>query len=253
MNFGPCNAGAPPPLHLKFEEKETKRQLSGRSMRMKTEVKIPAGQAALDGSFIAPEGATTIVLFVHGSGSSRHSPRNQFVARTLNRAGLATLLFDLLTAEEEAVDVHTAEYRFDISMLAGRLLEVTKWTLEQKASLRIGYFGSSTGAGAALVAAAERPRDIAAVVSRGGRPDLAGDALTQVRAPTLLVVGGSDPAVIELNEQTRQLMRCEVKLEIIPHATHLFEEPGALEQVAQLAIDWFVSRVDQSPYGIPAI
>ena len=222
---------------------------------MKTEVKIPVGQAALDGSFIAPEGATTIVLFVHGSGSSRHSPRNQFVARTLNRAGLATLLFDLLTAEEETVDVHTAEYRFDISLLAGRLIQVTKWTLEQKATcnLRIGYFGSSTGAGAALVAAAERPRDIGAVVSRGGRPDLAGNALAQVRAPTLLIVGGSDPAVIELNEQARQLMRCEVKLEIIPHATHLFEEPGALEQVAQLAIDWFVSRVDQSPYGIPAI
>jgi dienelactone hydrolase len=176
---------------------------------MKTEVKIPAGQAALDGSFMAPEGTTTIVLFVHGSGSSRHSPRNQFVARALNRAGLATLLFDLLTAEEEAVDVHTAEYRFDISLLAGRLLEVTKWTLEQKASLRIGYFGSSTGAGAALVAAAERPRDIAAVVSRGGRPDLAGNALAQVRAPTLLIVGGSDPAVIELNEQARQLMLCD--------------------------------------------
>lgn len=223
------------------------------SMRMKTEVKIPAGQVALDGSFIAPEGATAIVLFVHGSGSSRHSPRNQFVARALNRAGLATLLFDLLTAEEEAVDVHTAEYRFDISLLADRLLEVTKWTLEQKANLRIGYFGSSTGAGAALVAAAELPRDIAAVVSRGGRPDLAGNALAQVRAPTLLIVGGSDPAVIELNEQARQLMRCEVKLAIIPHATHLFEEPGALEQVAQLAIDWFVSRVDQSPYDIPAI
>jgi putative phosphoribosyl transferase len=220
---------------------------------MKTEVRIPAGRAALSGSFIAPEGATAVVLFVHGSGSSRHSPRNQFVARALNRAGLATLLFDLLTAEEEAVDVHTAEYRFDISLLAGRLLEVTKWTFEQKANLRIGYFGSSTGAGAALVAAAERPRDIAAVVSRGGRPDLAGNALAQVRAPTLLIVGGSDPTVIELNEQARQLMRCEVKLEIIPHAMHLFEEPGALEQVAQLAIDWFVSRVDQSPYGIRAI
>jgi putative phosphoribosyl transferase len=224
-------------------------------MSMKTDVKIPAGQAVLDGSFIAPAGARAIVLFVHGSGSSRHSPRNQFVARALNRAGLATLLFDLLTAEEEAVDVHTAEYRFDVNLLASRLLEVTKWTLEQKATcnLGIGYFGSSTGAGAALVAAAERPRDIAAVVSRGGSPDLAGNALTEVRAPTLLIVGGSDPIVIELNEQARQLMRCEVKLEIIPRATHLFEEPGALEQVAQLTIDWFVSRVNQSPYGMPAI
>ena len=167
---------------------------------------MKAGPVTLEGNLGIPEGALGVVLFAHGSGSSRHSPRNQFVARTLNRAGLATLLFDLLTAQEEAVDVHTAEYRFDISLLAGRLLQVTKWTLEQKASLRIGYFGSSTGAGAALVAAAERPRDIAAVVSRGGRPDLAGNALAQVRAPTLLIVGGSDPAVIELNEQARQLM-----------------------------------------------
>jgi putative phosphoribosyl transferase len=209
---------------------------------MKTEVKILAGPTTLDGSLILPEGASTIILFVHGSGSSRHSPRNQFVARTLNQAGLATLLFDLLTAEEEAVDVHTVEYRFDIGLLSERLLHVTKWTLEQKATcnLRIGYFGSSTGGGAALVAAAERPQDVGAVVSRGGRPDLAGNALARVRAPTLLIVGGSDPTVIELNEQARRLMRCEVRLEIVPGATHLFEEPGALEQVAQLAVHWFV-------------
>jgi putative phosphoribosyl transferase len=211
---------------------------------MKAEVTILAGPATLDGSLMVPEGATTIVLFVHGSGSSRHSPRNQFVARTLNQAGLATLLFDLLTAKEEAADIRTAKYRFDISLLARRLLQVTEWTLGQTATrnLRIGYFGSSTGGGAALVAAAERPGEVNAVVSRGGRPDLAGSSLAQVRAPTLLIVGGSDPAVIQLNERARQQMRSEVRLEIVPGATHLFEEPGALEQVARLAVDWFASR-----------
>jgi putative phosphoribosyl transferase len=215
---------------------------------MKAEVTIPAGPATLDGSLIVPEGATTIVLFVHGSGSSRHSPRNQFVARTLNQAGLATLLFDLLTAKEEAADIRTAKYRFDISLLARRLLLVTEWTLEQTATrdLRIGYFGSSTGGGAALVAAAERSGEVNAVVSRGGRPDLAGNSLAGVRAPTLLIVGGSDPAVIALNERARQQMRCEVRLEIVAGATHLFGEPGALEQVAQLAVDWFVSRGGKS-------
>jgi putative phosphoribosyl transferase len=215
---------------------------------MKTEVTIPAGSAILEGNLTVPEGATTIVLFVHGSGSSRHSPRNQFVARTHNQAGLATLLFDLLTAKEEGADIRTARYRFDISLLARRLLQVTEWTLEQTATrgLRIGYFGSSTGGGAALVAAAERPTDVRAVVSRGGRPDLAGESLARVRTPTLLIVGGADPQVLELNEQTRGLMRCEVKLEIVPGATHLFEEPGALQQVAQLAVDWFVSRVERN-------
>jgi dienelactone hydrolase len=215
---------------------------------MKTEVTIPAGSAILEGNLTVPEGATTIVVFVHGSGSSRHSPRNQFVARTHNQAGLATLLFDLLTAKEEGADIRTARYRFDISLLARRLLQVTEWTLEQTATrgLRIGYFGSSTGGGAALVAAAERPTDVRAVVSRGGRPDLAGESLARVRTPTLLIVGGADPQVLELNEQTRRLMRCEVKLEIVPGATHLFEEPGALQQVAQLAVDWFVSRVERN-------
>jgi putative phosphoribosyl transferase len=206
------------------------------------EVQIQAGPAALSGNLSIPENATAVVLFVHGSGSSRHSPRNQFVARTLNNAGLATLLFDLLTPEEEAIDARTAELRFNIKLLAERLVHATNWAKQQKQTrdLRIGYFGSSTGGGAALVAAAERPQDIGAVVSRGGRPDLAGEALPKVQVPTLLIVGGDDDIVIELNEQARDRMRCEVKLEIIPGATHLFEEPGALERVAQLAGDWFL-------------
>ena len=206
------------------------------------EVKIPTGAATLNGTLTVPHDATVLVLFVHGSGSSRHSPRNQFVARTLNSAGLATLLFDLLTREEEAVDLHTAEHRFDISLLAERLVHATDWAMQEKSTrqLRIGYFGSSTGGGAALVAAAELPCDVGAVVSRGGRPDLAGNALPRVEAPTLLIVGGDDDVVIDLNEQARARMRCEVKLEIIPGATHLFEEAGALERVAQMAADWFV-------------
>jgi putative phosphoribosyl transferase len=206
-----------------------------------TEAQIPAGRAVLSGNLTIPENAMALVLFAHGSGSSRHSPRNQFVARTLNRAGLETLLFDLLTPEEEALDINTREHRFNIGLLAERLVHATKWTREeaQTRHLRIGYFGSSTGGAAALVAAAELPQDVGAVVSRGGRPDLAGDALPRVPAPTLLIVGGNDDVVIELNEMARDQMRCEVKLEIIPGATHLFEEPGALEQVAKLASDWF--------------
>jgi putative phosphoribosyl transferase len=209
------------------------------------EVHIAAGRATLDGNLMIADGATAIVLFVHGSGSSRHSPRNQFVARTLNDAGLATLLFDLLTPEEEAVDVYTREHRFNIGLLAERLIYATQWAKQQRETgdLRIGYFGSSTGGGAALVAAAEIPQDVGAVVSRGGRPDLAGDALPKVQAPTLLIVGGNDDIVIELNEQARDQMRCEVKLEIVPGAAHLFEEPGALEQVARLASDWFVNYI----------
>src|SRR5215475_13361524 len=206
-----------------------------------TEVQIPAGPAALSGNLTVPENAAALVLFAHGSGSSRHSPRNQFVARTLNRAGLGTFLFDLLTPEEEALDIYTREHRFNISLLAERLVSSTKWTMQQQETrdLRIGYFGSSTGGAAALVAAAELPQNVAAVVSRGGRSDLAGDALQNVQAPTLLIVGGNDDIVIELNEMARDRMRCEVKLEIIPGATHLFEEPGALEQVAKRASDWF--------------
>ncbi len=206
-----------------------------------SEVKIEAGRAVLPGNLFIPDGASGLVLFAHGSGSSRHSPRNQFVARTLNQTGLATLLFDLLTPQEEAVDMETREHRFDIELLAERLVHATKWASQQEQSskLRIGYFGSSTGGAAALVASVDVPNDIGAVVSRGGRPDLAGDALTKVRASTLLIVGGNDHVVIQLNEQARDRMRCRVKLEIIPGATHLFAEAGALEKVAKLASDWF--------------
>ena len=210
-----------------------------------TEVQIPAGRAVLSGNLTIPENAIALVLFAHGSGSSRHSPRNQFVARTLNRAGLGTLLFDLLTPEEETLDTYTREHRFNISLLADRLVHATGWAGQQaqRRDLRIGYFGSSTGGAAALVAAAELPHDVGAVVSRGGRPDLAGDALPRVQAPTLLIVGGNDDTVIELNERARDQMRCDVRMEIIPSATHLFEEAGALEQVANLASDWFVDHL----------
>src|SRR5713226_8622310 len=206
------------------------------------EVRIPAGRAMLDGNLTIADQTKALILFAHGSGSSRHSPRNQFVARTLNEAGLATLLFDLLTPEEESVDLYTREHRFDISLLAERLVHATKWTKQQKkiSDLRIGYFGSSTGGGAALVAAAELPDEVGAVVSRGGRPDLAGDALPKVKAPALLIVGGEDHVVIDLNEQARAQMKCECKIDIVPGATHLFEEPGALEKVAKVAADWFL-------------
>jgi putative phosphoribosyl transferase len=209
------------------------------------DLRIPAGPAVLEGNLIIPDNTTALVLFVHGSGSSRHSPRNQFVARQLNNAGLATLLFDLLTPEEELLDMRTAEHRFNITLLAERLIHATEWTQQQKETrdLRIGYFGSSTGGGAALVAAAELPDEVDAIVSRGGRPDLADDALPKVKAPTLLIVGGDDHVVIELNEKARAQMRCEVKLHIVPGATHLFEEPGALERVAALASDWFTNHI----------
>src|SRR5262245_34774789 len=209
------------------------------------EVQIPTERAELSGSLTIPENTKGLVLFAHGSGSSRHSPRNQFVARTLNGASLGTLLFDLLTPEEEGLDIYTREHRFNIGLLAERLVHATNWARQQDQTcdLRIGYFGSSTGAAAALVAAAELPQEVGTVVSRGGRPDLAGDALPKVQAPTLLIVGGNDDVVIELNEMARQQMRCEVKLEIVPDATHLFEEPGALEQVAKLASDWFVNHI----------
>jgi putative phosphoribosyl transferase len=209
------------------------------------EVHIAAGRATLEGNLTIPDGAAALVLFAHGSGSSRHSSRNQFVARQLNDARLATLLFDLLTPEEEAIDLRTREHRFNIGLLAERLVHATRWAQQQEQTrdLRIGYFGSSTGGAAALVAAAEISQDIRAVISRGGRPDLAGEALPKVRTPTLLIVGGNDDTVIELNEQARDRMRCEVKLEIVPGATHLFEEPGALEKVAQLASDWFVNHI----------
>ncbi|HJW37174.1 MAG TPA: alpha/beta family hydrolase [Candidatus Udaeobacter sp.] len=212
------------------------------------EVQIQAGRAVLSGNLIIPKNAAALVFFAHGSGSSRHSPRNQFVARTLNDTGLGTLLFDLLKPDEEAIDMRTREHRFNIGLLAERLVHATRWAKQQEETrdLRIGYFGSSTGGGAALVAAAQVPNDVGAVVSRGGRPDLAGDALPKVQAPTLLIVGGNDDIVIELNEMARDQMRCEVKLEIVPGATHLFEEPGALEKVAELASDWFVNHIGRA-------
>ncbi len=210
-----------------------------------SEVQIHMGRAVVSGNLNIPKEANGLVLFAHGSGSSRHSPRNQFVARTLNDAGLATLLFDLLTHEEEAIDAQTRELRFNIDLLAERLVDATKWAKHQPQTrdLRVGYFGSSTGGAAALVAAVHLPQDVGAVVSRGGRPDLAGEALTKVEAATLLIVGGNDDIVIELNEQARDRMRCDVKLDIIPGATHLFEEPGTLEKVAALASVWFAKHI----------
>ena len=198
--------------------------------------------AGLEGDLVIPEKAAAVIAFAHGSGSSRHSPRNQYVARVLQQGGLATLLFDLLTAEEERIDMRTAHLRFDIGLLARRLSEATAW-LKKDADTRdllVGYFGASTGAAAALVAAAQRPKDVFAVVSRGGRPDLAGSSLPLVKASTLLIVGGEDEPVIGMNEDAfEQLHMEEKKLEIVPGATHLFEEPGTLEQVAILARDWF--------------
>lgn len=204
-------------------------------------VEVPLGAARLRGDLGLPRAASGIVVFAHGSGSSRHSPRNQFVARVLERRSLATLLIDLLTPEEERVDDRTAEYRFDIPMLARRLVSIVDWLRAQPetAGLQIGFFGASTGGGAALMAAADRPRDVAAVVSRGGRPDLAGAALSKVAAPTLLIVGGHDEPVIDMNRDAMAHMRCHVTLEVVPGATHLFEEPGTLERVAVLAADWF--------------
>jgi dienelactone hydrolase len=205
-------------------------------------VRVAAGAVTLEGDLNLPENASGIVLFAHGSGSGRFSPRNRYVAGLLNQAGLATLLVDLLTADEEAVDMRTAHLRFDIDLLAQRLVGVTDWlTREQDTrALRIGYFGASTGAAAALVAAAERPDAVGAVVSRGGRPDLAGNALPRVRAPTLLIVGGNDLQVLALNRAALAQMRCERQLVIVPGATHLFEESGALDEVARLARDWFL-------------
>jgi putative phosphoribosyl transferase len=204
-------------------------------------VHVPAGEVSLDGDLGLPDGARGIVLFAHGSGSSRLSPRNRHVARLLNEAGLATLLVDLLTPEEEAFDARTARLRFDIDLLAERLVEVTDWLGDRAETrgLRRGYFGASTGAAAALVAAAARPQVVHALVSRGGRPDLAGPALPLVRAPTLLIVGGEDVAVIELNRRALAQLRTEADLAIVPGATHLFEEPGALDEVARLARQWF--------------
>ena len=204
-------------------------------------IQVVAGSVTLDGTVGLPENAHGIVLFAHGSGSSRHSPRNRYVAQILREGGLATLLIDLLTPEEEVIDQRTHHLRFDISLLAHRLIGATDWLSQEPTTnhLRIGYFGASTGAGASLVAAAERPHVVGAVVSRGGRPDLAGPALARVRAPTLLIVGGSDVPVIALNQQALAELHAEKVLEIVPGATHLFEEPGTLERVAHLARNWF--------------
>jgi dienelactone hydrolase len=212
---------------------------------MDQSLQIPAGSVVLDADLAVPERAQGVVLFAHGSGSGRHSPRNRYVAGELQQAGLATVLADLLTPAEEQLDARTAELRFDIGLLAVRLVELTDWltTHEPTAGLAIGLFGASTGAAAALVAATRRPAAVDAIVSRGGRPDLAGDALAAVRQPTLLIVGGRDTVVIELNRQAMAMIPGETRLEIVPGATHLFEEPGALEQVARLARDWFVRHL----------
>jgi len=208
-----------------------------------TAVRVPVGAASIEGDLSVPGGAGGVVLFAHGSGSSRHSPRNRYVAEVLQQARLATLLLDLLTPEEEARDEQTARLRFDIGLLAERLVIAADWLREREETggLPIGCFGASTGAAAALIAGAARRDAVRAVVSRGGRPDLAGDALERVDAPTLLIVGGLDTTVVALNEQALRRLRIPVKkLEIVPQATHLFPEPGALEQVAQLACAWFV-------------
>jgi putative phosphoribosyl transferase len=204
-------------------------------------VVVPAGDVRLDGDLVVPERSHGIVLFAHGSGSGRHSPRNRAVADTLNAAGFATLLIDLLTTAEEEADRGTGTYRFDIGLLARRLVAAVEWLRRDGATpLPIGLFGASTGAAAALVTAAARPADVAAVVSRGGRPDLAGRALPQVRAPTLLIVGGADRQVLELNQNALdRLGASEKRLVVVPGASHLFEEPGALDRVAKLAIAWF--------------
>ena len=209
-------------------------------------VQVPAGTVTLDGNLNLPEYAQAIVLFAHGSGSSRHSPRNRYVARVLNEAKLATLLIDLLTLHEEVIDTRTAHLRFDIDLLAERLVDATDWLTQfpDTKHLPIGYFGASTGAAAALAAAAVRPDVVGAVVSRGGRPDLAGSALPRVRAPTLLIVGGNDIQVIQLNREALAQLRCEKQLVIVPGATHLFEERGALDEVARLACDWFQRHLD---------
>ena len=207
------------------------------------EVRIPAAEASLTGDLTVPAGAKGIVLFAHGSGSSRQSPRNVWVATRLHRAGIASLLFDLLTTAEEARDLHTRQHRFDIPLLAARLVEATHWAAAQSElrALPVGYFGASTGSAAALVAAAQMGSRVTAVVSRGGRPDLAGErALADVGAATLLIVGSNDDDVLGFNQRAYAHMTCAKRLAVVPGASHLFEEPGTLEQVAALASEWFV-------------
>lgn len=218
------------------------------------EVLIDISGATLEGTLVIPRGARGLVLFAHGSGSSRHSPRNRFVAQALQSKQVGTLLFDLLTRKEELFDEISGELRFDIPFLAGRLAGATQWVLKlpETQDLKIGYFGASTGAGAALVAAADFPEIVSAVVSRGGRPDLAADALGAVRAPTLLIVGGNDEPVIGMNRKALARLNCkEKKLVIIPGATHLFEEPGTLEEVARVAAEWFTRHLNPLEEGQP--
>ncbi|MBZ5608701.1 MAG: dienelactone hydrolase family protein [Acidobacteriia bacterium] len=209
------------------------------------QVNVPVDSLELEGTLSVPTAASGVVLFAHGSGSSRRSPRNRYVADMLNESGLATLLIDLLSEDEQQVDLQTAHLRFDIPMLARRLEAITEWLVRHPdvANLKAGLFGASTGASAALVAAAELPNLVDAVVSRGGRPDLAGASLERVEAPTLLIVGGADPVVIDLNRKAMAHLHCEKELQIIPGATHLFEEPGALKKVAVLASDWFLKKL----------
>ncbi|AKF05940.1 Putative L-isoaspartate O-methyltransferase [Sandaracinus amylolyticus] len=209
------------------------------------EISVPVKGARVEGDLVVPSGARGLVVFAHGSGSSRHSPRNRYVAEVLQRGKLATLLLDLLTREEEAIDARTAHLRFDIELLAERLVSAIEWARRDPSTreLRLGFFGASTGGGAALVAAALRPDAVAAVVSRGGRPDLAGNALPVVRAPTLLIVGGDDVPVLELHREAIARMRNEVHLEVIVGATHLFEEPGALEEVGRLAREFLTAKL----------
>jgi putative phosphoribosyl transferase len=210
------------------------------------EVRIPSGDAWLYGDLTRPADALGLVLFVHGSGSGRHSARNRLVAQRLQQAGIATLLFDLLTAQEEQLDIQTREHRFDIALLTRRLQDATTWAVAQPdlQNLPLGYFGASTGSAAAIIAAARLGKQIAAVVSRGGRPDLAGPvALAAVSAPTLLIVGGADHGVIELNEQSLAHLGGEKRLAFIESATHLFEEKGALEEVGELASTWFSTHL----------
>ena len=209
-------------------------------------VRIPAGHHVhLTGTLALPPHPAGLVLFAHGSGSSRHSPRNRYVADLLNEGGLATLLIDLLTADEQEVDMQTAQLRFDIPFLARRLVTISEWLKqhEEIPGLKLGHFGASTGAGAALVAAAEAPHLVQSVVSRGGRPDLAGKALARVQAPTLLIVGGDDHVVLELNREAMAQMHCRKELRIVPGASHLFEEPGTLKRAAGLARDWFLETL----------
>jgi len=211
-------------------------------------VRISDGNVQLEGDLRLTSAPAGLIVFAHGSGSSRHSMRNREVAEALTVSGFATLLLDLLTSHEESIDQFTQQFRFDISRLGRRVIAAVDWSADQEDlnRLPVGCFGASTGAAAALIGAAQRPERVGAVVSRGGRPDLAGDALSHVVAPTLLIVGGADEPVIELNEEARRRMSAVVHLEIIPGATHLFEEPGAMEQVSHLAVDWFARHLDRT-------